>query len=97
MEPLKAEGFQFNSQAGAELLARMVANRNSRDEAAMLALIELGVPLAVARKQTPGFSGTPGLLVESASMDDDGHQFLRYAKDNHWGRVVAWVKEHRQG
>ena len=42
MEQLKAEGFQFNPQAGAELLARMVANRNSRDEAAMLALIELG-------------------------------------------------------
>lgn len=66
VEQLKAEGFQFNSQAGAELLARTVANKNSRDEAAMLALVELGAPLAVARKQAPGFSGTPGPLVESA-------------------------------
>lgn len=42
MEQLKAEGFQFNSQAGAELLARTVANKDSRDEAALLTLIELG-------------------------------------------------------
>jgi hypothetical protein len=66
VEQLKAEGFQFGSQAGAELLARTVANKESRDEAAMRALIELGAPLAVARKQAAGFSVTPGPLVESA-------------------------------
>jgi hypothetical protein len=66
LERLKAEGFRFDSQEGAELLARTVANKESRDEAAMLALIELGAPLAVVRKQAPGFSGTPGPLIESA-------------------------------
>jgi len=42
----------------------------------------------------------PALLeagTDFSLMDDDGHQFLRYAKDNHWGRVVAWLKNHKQG
>jgi uncharacterized protein DUF6438/ankyrin repeat protein len=66
VQQLEAEGFQFDSQAGAELLARAVANKEARDEAAMLELIERGAPLAVTRKQAPGFSGTPGPLLESA-------------------------------
>lgn len=41
------------------------------------------------------------MLLEAGTdfslMDDDGHQFMRYAKGNHWGRVVAWLKEHKQG
>ncbi|MEO6104329.1 MAG: ankyrin repeat domain-containing protein [Pseudoxanthomonas sp.] len=66
VEQLKAGGFKFDSQAGAELLARTVANDDSRDEAAMLALIELGAPLVVTTREAPGFLGTPGPLVESA-------------------------------
>lgn len=37
------------------------------------------------------------LLLQSGSdwqMDDRGQGFLRYAKDQHWGRVLAWIAEH---
>ncbi|WP_162315335.1 hypothetical protein [Pseudoxanthomonas yeongjuensis] len=44
VEQLKAEGFRFDLQEGAELLARTVASRESSDEAAILALIELESP-----------------------------------------------------
>lgn len=44
VEQLKAEGFRYDSQEGAELLAHTMANKESSDEAAMLALIELGAP-----------------------------------------------------
>lgn len=41
------------------------------------------------------------MLLEAGTdlsrMDDGGHRFLQYAEENHWGRVVAWVEEHKQG
>jgi hypothetical protein len=43
---LDTEGFQFSSQAGAQLLARAVANRRTRDtDGVILALLERGTPV----------------------------------------------------
>lgn len=69
---LKAEGFAFDSQAGAELLARAVANDKTQDQAAMLALIELGAPLVVTGTPKSGFQSTPGPLLESALLNRHG-------------------------
>lgn len=38
------------------------------------------------------------LLLQSKSdwkMDDGGAGFLRYARDQHWGRVLAWITSHK--
>lgn len=57
---------------------------------------------------TPGEFGLPALgsahdedvalaLLQAGSpwcMHDAGEGFLRYAKDQHWGRVLAWVQRH---
>lgn len=69
---LKAEGFAFNSQAGAELLARAVANHGTHDEEAMLELIEMGAPLTVKGEQQPEYFGAPGPLFESALRNHHG-------------------------
>jgi Domain of unknown function (DUF6438) len=40
------------------------------------------------------------LLLESGSdwqMDDNGTGFLRYASDQHWGRVTAWISNNGLG
>lgn len=51
VEQLRREGFDFTSQAGADLLMRAVANRDAGDERAMLRLIELGAPLEGGRQE----------------------------------------------
>lgn len=66
VERLKAEGFRFDSQAGADLLARAVANDDSHDDEAMLRLVELGAPISGASPSEPGFLPTPGPLIEAA-------------------------------
>lgn len=57
---------------------------------------------------TPGTYGLPALgsagnedvalaLLQAGSdwkMDDGGKGFLQYANDQHWGRVLAWIREH---
>jgi len=57
---------------------------------------------------TPGTYGLPALgsaenedialvLLQAGSdwkMDDGGKGFLQYANDQHWGRVLAWVRAH---
>lgn len=58
---LEAEHFAFNSQAGAELLARAVNNPDSHDDAAMLRLIELGAPVTGAQPDGNQFLA-PSLL-----------------------------------
>lgn len=46
VELLELEGFQFDSRAGGEMLARAIANTDTKDEQAMLRLIEMGAPLS---------------------------------------------------
>ena len=55
---LEAEHFVFNSQAGADLLARAVNNPDSHDDAAMLRLIELGAPVTGAQPDAYHFLGS---------------------------------------
>ena len=57
---------------------------------------------------TPGEFGLPALgsaqdediallLLQAGSdwkMNDDGVGMLRYARDQHWNRMLAWVREH---
>jgi hypothetical protein len=45
---LEAENFDFRSRAGADLLARAVADEEGHDDEAMLSLINLGTPLGGA-------------------------------------------------
>ena len=69
---LKAEGFDFGSQAGAKLLARAVANEKTVDQAAMLELIEMGAPLVVTEEPELGFRGASRPLLESALLKHRG-------------------------
>ena len=69
---LKAEGFAFDSQAGAELLARAMANHDTHDEEAMLELIEMGAPLSVNGERQPEYFGAPGPLFETALRNHHG-------------------------
>lgn len=50
---LAAESFRFDSPAGAELLARALANRHPHNDEALLQLIELGAPLDAADTLLP--------------------------------------------
>ena len=86
VEQLKATKFRFDSAAGANLLARALSNEDSRDDAAMLMLVELGTPIAGARAESR-FGRPPGPVIEE--------QFRRYVENNHWQRVTAWLKAHR--
>jgi len=49
VQQLKSEGFKFDSQAGADLLARAVANEDSHDDEATRLLVEWGTPLQSAK------------------------------------------------
>jgi len=62
---LEKERFEFRSRAGANLLARAVANEYSHDGEAMLRLIELGVPLdgSAGDRFSPD---SPGALFDNA-------------------------------
>lgn len=66
-------------------------------------LLEQGVdPSAPGRFGLPALGGATDedmalLLLKAGSewqMDDQGKGFLRYAKDQHWGRVMAWISAH---
>jgi peroxiredoxin len=69
VEQLKAAGFNFRSQAGAELLARAVTNKGSRDDQAMLQLVELGAPIGDVRQETNDRDCCRGPLIERALMN----------------------------
>jgi hypothetical protein len=66
VERLKAEGFEFRSQAGADLLARVVSSEESHDNAAMLRLIELGAPVVGAKQPDRSLVERYGSLLEQA-------------------------------
>jgi hypothetical protein len=53
LEHLKAEGYNFASPAGAELLDRAIANEFSHDDEAILDLIALGAPITENNPHTP--------------------------------------------
>jgi hypothetical protein len=65
VERLQAERFDFQSQAGADLLARVVSNRDSHDNTAMLRLIELGAPVIGANDPPWSFTGEYRSLLDS--------------------------------
>lgn len=66
VERLKQQGFDFRSQAGADLLANAVANQKSRDDQAMLRVVELGAP-TVTKADVDGRHGyASGSLLEHA-------------------------------
>lgn len=58
LDRLQAEGFKFNSRAGADLLARSVTNNDSHDDAAMVRLIGLGAPVYGATESWLGAPAT---------------------------------------
>jgi hypothetical protein len=62
---LKAEHFNFASQAGADLLARAVRNEDTHDDQAILSLISLGAPTEGSRPSY-GFEGRHGALIDEA-------------------------------
>lgn len=70
VEILKAEGFEFSSVAGAELLARAVAFGENED--AMLALIELGAPLEMVDSPKARHQGLLRPLLEVALSNRRG-------------------------
>lgn len=69
MEHLQQAGFDFRSQAGADLLVRAIGNRKGFDEHAMLRAIELGSPLRggqTALRPTPEHALDEMEVFESA-------------------------------
>ncbi|MEJ1096016.1 DUF6438 domain-containing protein [Pseudoxanthomonas sp. CCNWLW206] len=66
LSSLQAAGFPFDTQKGAELLARAVSSDETQDQAAMLELVKLGAPLIVTGEPEAGFMSAPGPLLESA-------------------------------
>lgn len=75
VDRLVAEDFSFDSEEGAELLSRAVANPDGVDDAAILKLIELGTPLsekAVRKRPPPLLLGTPGPVFEEALENGRG-------------------------
>lgn len=62
---MQAAGFDFGSEAGSELLGRALARGGPVDEAAMVRLIELGVPVEGVLVND-GFGGPRGSLLELA-------------------------------
>lgn len=69
VDRLKAQGFDFRSQAGADLLARAVSNEESLDNEAMLRLIELGAPIVGTPSADNSFSDPPRPLLEKALVN----------------------------
>lgn len=68
VDQLEREGFRFNSQAGADLLARAVANDEAHDDAAMVRLMSLGAPIRGAKPEELGALGGNIPLIESALL-----------------------------
>jgi hypothetical protein len=66
VEHLQKEGFDFRSAPGADLLARTVANDRSRDDQALLRLIEFGAPLDGDGNVDVGFRRKLGSVMEEA-------------------------------
>ncbi|MDN5781524.1 MAG: ankyrin repeat domain-containing protein [Luteimonas sp.] len=66
IDRLQEEGFAFDSQAGADLLARAVTNDDGHDDAAMARLIELGAPIEGAKLDGWMRAASPVPLIESA-------------------------------
>jgi hypothetical protein len=69
VDHLVAEGFRFNSDVGAELLLRAVANRDGVDDAAILKLIELGTPLTIKVAPSSPYLPFFGSVIEAASQN----------------------------
>jgi ankyrin repeat protein len=63
---LKAEGFRFDSRDSADLLARAVANRDSRDDDAMLELVKLDAPLDGSAFDAPWLRHRNGTVLDDA-------------------------------
>jgi hypothetical protein len=63
---LRAEHFNFRSRAGAQVLARAVADAEAHNDKAMLALLNLGAPIDGAGRSTSHFWDTPGPIIEEA-------------------------------
>jgi hypothetical protein len=66
VEHLQKQGFDFHSTSGADLLARSVANPDSRDDRALLRLIKLGAPLDGDGNTDAGFRARHGSVMEEA-------------------------------
>lgn len=99
--PLPAQGCDIKaSRANGDTLLHIAAGAN--DAAFVRYLLDQGLDASAA-----GEYGLPPLasvqdedvallLLEAGTdlrmMDDDGQRFIDYARDNHWGRVVAWLQ-----
>lgn len=66
LEHLKVEGFRFDSRDGADLLARAVANRATRDDGSMLELVKLGAPLDGGAFRAPWLRRRHGSVLGDA-------------------------------
>jgi hypothetical protein len=69
LERLKAAGFNFRSQAGADLLARTIVNDRSHDDRAMLRLVELGAPITGAKPPDELYCCLPRNLLDAALVN----------------------------
>lgn len=69
VEQLKAEGFKFDSQEGADLLARAVMNESSQDDQAILSLVELGAPVDGAAASENRFRPPSDSLMEDVLLN----------------------------
>lgn len=76
---LDNEGFAFNSQLGADLLARVSADTTTTEDTA-LALLNRGAP-------------PDGGHVDSVAVSD-GHDFFRHVQTRNWPRVIKWLDAH---
>jgi ankyrin repeat protein len=68
LQQLKAKGFNFRSQAGADLLARAVANAGADDQA-ILALVELRAPINGAKLPADMDCCLPKSLLDAALVN----------------------------
>ena len=82
MTILDNEGFDFSSQLGADLLARVSADKTTTEDTA-LALLNRGAPPDSGR-------------IDSVALSH-GHDFSRFVQIRKWPRVITWLKEHGYG
>lgn len=66
VDTLIAENFRFDTPEGAALLARATANDGTRDDAALVRLVELGAPTEGAPKPDEGWDSERRSLLEEA-------------------------------
>lgn len=99
---LKGEGCDLKAH-GADGNTLLHAAVDANDLAFAKYLLEQGVdPSTPGRFDLPALGSATGeemalLLLNAGSewgMDDNGKGFLRYARDQHWGRVMAWISAH---